>query len=143
MKNINLYQVDKVLDDYVTTHKKICFYLIGCSFNIEFHNNFITTMDIGYCDNMDDISNIKSFSLYWINIYKSRGLKFYKITEVTIRLFSDKCNVTYEYYMIQPMQSVELRINMIIAKNPKMINSLDRSKNHPLIRKDSHFPINN
>ena len=43
--------------------------------------------------------------------------------------------MTYEYYMNQRMHSVELGINMNIAKNPELINSLDRSKTHPLIRK--------
>ena len=37
---------------------------------------------------------------------------------------------------------LERRINMIIAKSPQLINSLDRNKNHPLIRKYSHIPFN-
>ena len=37
------------------------------------------------------------------------------------------------------MSMLERRINMIIAKNPQLINVLDRSKNHPLIRKYSHI----
>ena len=40
------------------------------------------------------------------------------------------------------MPMVERRINFIIAKNPKLINSLDRNKNHPIIRKYSHIPFN-
>ena len=43
--------------------------------------------------------------------------------------------MTNEYYMNQPMHSVELGKNMTSAKNPKMINSLDRNKNRPLKRK--------
>ena len=30
--------------------------------------------------------------------------------------------MTYVYYINQPMQAVELRINMVIAKNPQLIN---------------------
>ena len=41
------------------------------------------------------------------------------------------------------MQTIELKINMIIAKNPQLINALDRNKNHPLIGKYSHTPFNN
>ena len=85
-------------------------------------------MDIGYCDNMDDITNIKCYLLFWINFYKSSGLKFSDINKMIFRLITDKRNMTYEYYMNQPMQSVELGINMIIAKNPKLIISLDRKK---------------
>ena len=39
------------------------------------------------------------------------------------------------------MSMIERRINIIIAKNPELINSLDRNKNHPLIRKYSHIPL--
>ena len=41
------------------------------------------------------------------------------------------------------MHMVELKFNMIIAKNPHLISSLDRSFNHPLIRKYSIVPFNN
>ena len=51
--------------------------------------------------------------------------------------------MTYESYFNQPMQAIELRLNMIIAKNPQLINALDRNKNHPLIRKYSHLPFHN
>ena len=39
------------------------------------------------------------------------------------------------------MPAIELRLNVILAKNPQLINALDRNKNHPLIRKDSHVPF--
>ena len=40
----------------------------------------------------------------------------------------------YENYINQPMSICERKINMNIAKDPQLINSLDRHKNHPLIR---------
>ena len=40
------------------------------------------------------------------------------------------------------MSMLERQINMIIAKNPQLINSLDRNKNHPLIRNYSHILFN-
>ena len=54
-----------------------------------------------------------------------------------------KMNMTYEHYIKQPMQAVELKLNMIVAKNPHLINSLYRYIKHPLIRKISHIPFNN
>ena len=51
--------------------------------------------------------------------------------------------MTYEYYINQPMSMCERKINMNIARNPHLINSLDRNKNDPLIRKCSHIPFNN
>ena len=53
---------------------------------------------------------------------------------MNIKTLSDKRNMTYENYINQPMQAVELRLIMIIAGNPQLINSLDRLINHPLIK---------
>ena len=41
------------------------------------------------------------------------------------------------------MSMCERRINSNIAKNPYLINKLDRTKKHPLIRKSSHIPFIN
>ena len=65
---------------------------------------------------MDDITKIKSYLLYWIDCLKSRGYKNYNINQMSINSLSDRCNMTYKNYMKQPMQSIELRINMVIAK---------------------------
>ena len=47
--------------------------------------------------------------------------------------------MAYEYYINQPMSMCERRINMKIARLPQLTKSLDRNKNHPLIReKFSH-----
>ena len=142
-KNVNLDEVDEILGDSITIqNKKLYYFLVGCAFIVEFDNNFITTMDIGFCYNMDDTTNIKSYLLYWIILWKSRGLTFYNINQMANRLLSDKCNMRYEHSLNQPMQFVELRINMIIGKNPKLINSFDQNKNHPLIGKNSHISNN-
>ena len=45
------------------------------------------------------------------------------------------------HYINQPMSMLERRINFIIARNPQLINSLNRNKNHPLVNKYSHFPL--
>ena len=44
--------------------------------------------------------------------------------------------------MKNPMSMCERKINLNIAKNPQMIKSLDRNKNHSLIRKYSNIPHN-
>ena len=73
----------------------------------------------------------------------SRGYKFCKINEMFIQTISNRRDMTYKHYINQPMSMCETRLDLIIAKNPHLINSLDRSKNHPLIRKYSHIPFNN
>ena len=54
---------------------------------------------------------------------------------MTINIISDRCDKTYENYINQPMSMCEGKKNLSIAKNPLLIDSLDRNKNHPLIRK--------
>ena len=43
--------------------------------------------------------------------------------------------MTHDYYIKQTMSMCENRLNQILAKNPKLINCLNRQSNHPLIRK--------
>ena len=62
---------------------------------------------------------------------------------MTINSISDRCNLTNKHSMNQPKQMIERRLSMVIAKNPQIINPLDRNKKHPLIRKYSHIPFNN
>ena len=50
--------------------------------------------------------------------------------------------MTNKYYKNPPMSMVQKRFNIIIAKAPQLIYSLDRNKNHPLIEKYSHIPSN-
>ena len=54
-----------------------------------------------------------------------------------------KMNLTNEYYNNQSKQAVEKKLNMIVAKNPYLIKSLNRFHNHPLIKKYSDIPFNN
>ena len=60
---------------------------------------------------------------------------------MTINTISDRCNMTYEHYMNQPMHMCQRKINMNIARTPHLINSLDRNQNDPLIRKYLHKPF--
>ena len=68
---------------------------------------------------------MKRYLLYDIDCFKSRGHKFYNINQMTININSDRCNMTYEHYIIEPMHVCERKINMNIAESPKLINSLD------------------
>ena len=61
---------------------------------------------------------------------------------MTINIISDRCNLTYEHYINQPMRMCEIKMNMNFARNPHLINPLDRNKNPSLIRRYSHIPFN-
>ena len=45
-----------------------------------------------------------------------------------IKTISIMSYMNYKYYLDQPMQMIERRLNTIIAKNPELINVLDRKK---------------
>ena len=61
---------------------------------------------------------------------------------MTINMTSDRCNMKYEHYINQPMHKCERKTNLNIAKNPHLMNSLDRNKKHHLIRKYLHISFN-
>ena len=135
-----------IISKQILTHnKKFNFYLISCNLVIEFDNNFSENIETSYFYNTD-IINTKRKLLY--NIYKFIP-RIYKpsnvcnIKHTILETINDRCNMTYKYYKNLPLSMVERRTNFNIAKNPHLINTLDRTKNHPLIRKYSDIPFNN
>ena len=133
----------KILDDYVISHnKKVDFYFIRCEFTLHFDNNFTENIKIT-CFYNADVSNIQRYLFQNFYYFTSIGNIFSIINPVTFYTISDIHNIVYTYYINQPMHSVERRKNMIIAKNPQLISSLDRNKPHPLINRYSHIPFNN
>ena len=119
------------------------FVFVNYDFKTEFDNNFKINITTIYVLNIESEKINKSYSLYYINCLKLKGYKFYNINQMIIDTISDRCNVTYDQYMKYPMSMGERQINFNIARNPGLINTLDRTKNHPLIRKFSHIPFNN
>ena len=112
---INLDEVNKILNDYISTHNKnFDFHFINCEFVIEFDINFRTNLQTN-CFYKTDIININRYLLYDIDCFKSRGYDFCKINQMTINIISDRCNMTYERYINQPMHMYERKINMNIA----------------------------
>ena len=62
---------------------------------------------------------------------------------MNIVFITDLRNMTYDHYIKIPKPMLEWTIIKKLAKNSELISSLDRDKNHPLIRKISHIPFNN
>ena len=140
--NISIDEIDNIIGKFVTTHNKnFDYYQIGCEFEIQFHNNYTSLTEITYHSNTQFFT-IKNQLLFCLKCCKSQGFKFKKINQMNINMISCMCSITYENYIKNPMPMVERRINFLIAKNPKLINSLDRNTNHLLIRKYSHIPFN-
>ena len=84
---------------------------------------------------------INTILSYYIKCHELKGYKFCCINQMNILILIDKCNITYRNYINSSMPTIERRIIFIIAKNPTLINSLNRNKNLPLIRKYSHIPL--
>ena len=74
--------------------------------------------------------------------FKDKGYNFNHIAEMNIKTIVKKLDMSYDFYIKQNMHAVEWKLNVIINKNNKLINKLDRSKRHPLIRKYSHISFN-
>ena len=60
-----------------------------------------------------------------------------------IKTISTFSYMNYKYYLKQPMPMIERGKIMIIAKNPQIVNSLNRVSDHPLIRKYTDNPFKN
>ena len=129
----------KIFNDYITNHnKKFDFYYINCEFQITTENRLVN-IEINFHHNTDYI-NLKSYLFFYT---ESHDIRNFIINNMIINTISCLCNMTYKKYLNSPMSMFERRINFIINKNPELINALDRSKNHPLIRKYSHIKFNN
>ena len=84
------------------------------------------------------MTNVKRYSLNWIEDIIENGYIFSHIAEMNILSVIDKMHKTYDYYINHPMQTIELKLNMIFAKNPHLLSSFNRSHIYLLIRKYSH-----
>ena len=135
INNVNINNFDKIFNDYIINHnKKFDFFYNNTEFIIETKNRLIN-IEINFHYNTDYI-NLKSYLYFYT---ESHGIKFFNIKQRIINTISQLCKMTYKHYLSNPMSMLEKRINYVIAKNPKLINSLNRNINHPLIRKNSHI----
>ena len=141
IENIDVDEVDDIFDKYINIHnQKFVFYCIDCQFQIEFKNNIFAKIEINQHFNTDYI-NIKNYLIFYIDSCRYGNFIFDNIIKKEITMISCRCNITYKYYINSPMSMPEIKKNMVIAKNPQLINLLDRNKKHPLIRKSSHIPF--
>ena len=74
-----------------------------------------------------------------INDINNQRYTFNGIDEFNIITTFDEMDMTYEYCIRRNIHAVESKLNMIIAKNPQLIYSLNGSHHHPLNRKNSHL----
>ena len=139
INNIDLDGFGKILNEYVSYHnKKFTSYILNLSCELKFNNNFIQTLETNYHSN-SELNDMKSYLLSFIDSFTTRGYEFCKINHITNHTMNHRCDITYGYYMKQPMHILERRLNMLIAKNPHFRNVLDRSFRLCLITGYSHI----
>ena len=135
INKVDINNFEKIFNDHIINHnKKFDFYYINCEFQIAADNRLIN-IEINFHHNTDYI-NLKSYLFFYI---ESHDIKFFNNNHMIINTISCLSNMAYKYYLTCPMSMLERRINFIINKNPELINSIDRNKNHPLNRKYSHI----
>ena len=83
--------------------------------------------------------NSKRSLLDGIENFIKKGHIFFYIDEMNISAVRDKMYMTYDNYIKHPLQAIELKLNMMAAKKPHRMNSLNRSHNHALNQKTSYF----
>ena len=141
-KSLKFFDVGKIFNNYVTNHnRKLELYLVRAGFKIDF-DNFASRIQTDFHYNISLI-NLKQKILYWIDYFNETGYIFSHIIEMNIETISDKRNMSYNYYIKQPKHTVEIKLNQISARNPHLINALDRAVSHPLLGNFSHVPFNN
>ena len=97
--------------------KNFQLYLVGADFKKEFDKD-----DLDAHITTDLILNItpptipQQQLLDRINSILPKGYKFSHITKKKIKTIINKLYMSYEYYINQPMQAVELKLNMIFLK---------------------------
>ena len=144
IKKPNLNKIDIIFYDYIIEYnKKFEYYLVKCEFKLIFNNlNYSPHVTSRLFDNKTMIS-LRIFLKDIINDFNNQGYSFNHISELNIITKVRKLFMTYDFYITRPMPMFERKINMIISRNPHLINAMDRNHNHPLIRRYADIPFNN
>ena len=75
--------------------------------------------------------------LFFIDSMKFEGYDLCNINQMTINTFNYRCNMNYEYYTHKSLNPLERKLNIIIAKIPKLLDN--NNIKHLLIKKYSHI----
>ena len=141
-ENIVIDEVDNTFDKYINIHnQKFVFYYIDCQFQIKFKDNVFAKKEINQHFNTYYI-NIKNYLLFYKDSCRYGNFVFDNIIKMEISIISCRCNMTYKNYMNSPMSLLEIYINMVIAKNPSLVKSLNFKENHLITRNYDYLLLN-
>ena len=138
--DVDIEEVDYLYKKFVRNHnKKFEKYTIQCHFNMHFSNNCLPGIVSKLFTN-DTVCDWKGFLNNVISDFNDKGYVYSHTSKMFIITHNHRKDLTYSFYMSLPMCAVERRINILLHKNPDLINSFDRTIDHPLIRKFSYVP---
>ena len=139
INNINLDDVDKILNDYINIHnKKFDIYFIKCKFNIKF-DNITRDLETNIVYNKEFYKIVIEL-LFFFDYNQFDGYNFSNINAMTIIIISDICNITDSYLKYSINNPIIKKINIIFAKNPKLLDN--EYIKHLFLRKKSHIIFN-
>ena len=140
IKNPNFFVIDKISNGFVTNHnKKQNLFLAKCDFKLIFNNDPLKPILIETDFYHTTLNNLRRYSLYKIDNFIEKGFIFSHLDEMNIATINDKMFMTFNLYITCPTPAVELKLNMILSKNPHLIKSFNRFHFHPLIQKNSYI----
>ena len=135
VKNPNSLHIKNIFKKYALDfNEKLAFYQFICKWKLHFSDTIVSVKS----DTWSSISGgcyLRNFLSSKIEFFVRQGHKFSHLSEINISFISDLRNMTYEHYLQQPKPMLEWGINVILAKNPELIKSLNRSHIPPIIRK--------
>ena len=114
-------------------------FLVKCDFKLILNNDLLKLILIETDFYQTTVYNLRRYLLNKIDNFIEKWYIFSHIDEMNITTINDKMFMTYNYYITCPMPAVELKLNMILSKNPHLEKSLNRFHIHPLIQKFSYL----
>ena len=94
--NPDFFDIDKIFIDFITNHnKKFDLYPVICDFLLVF-NNFTPQLKPDFYHNAT-IINLKRYLFYSVEYFVLTGYKFLHINEMSVKTFSDKRYMKYDY----------------------------------------------
>ena len=143
IENPNISDVDEIFYPYIIEHnKKYDYNQFKCHFKLAFSDNQRSEYVKPPLFDSKTITSLRNFLENVIRYFKDKGYDFNPIAETNTITIANKMFMSYDFYIKHNMHAVEWKLNAIVTKSKNLINELDRSKRHPLIRKFSHVPFN-
>ena len=144
IKNLDIKNIDRIFDARILEHiKKFEFCLVKCEFKLVLNDSDSCEYVMSKISDNKTRCSWQKFLENVFNNFKNEGYNFNHIAEVNIITVANELDMSYDFYFKHIMCALEWKLNVMINKSKKLINKLDRSKHHPLIRKFSHVPICN